>query len=166
MKGHVWHRMLLTLIMGLVLTTSCAGVQMDIQGATRANSLAIGEENRGEEQIAIIGIDFDPPLDYAEATRMQGITMLVALENRGEERIEGARIKARLKTGEHTTKMLQRMGVLPDLPPHTVVVYRFPRLRNIPIRHTYVLDISVQSADGQQVLGHRLYKIRVKNTAK
>jgi len=134
-------------------------MQANVQGASKQSTLSLSKAVRQEQTLAIVGVDFDPPLDYVDALRKRGIMLLVAVENRSNTTIKGARIVARL--GGVDRKALERSGVLPHLPPHTIVVYRFPRMRNIPIRDLYTLTIEVYAAQSQQTLSVRHYTVRI-----
>jgi len=154
-------RLLVWLLLFSVLLAACGDVQVHVQGTTTATTpVPTGADiSDTEGELAIVGVDFDPPLDYLESIRQQGIMLLVAVENRGERPREGVRIYARLQYDRDERHALKRMGILPTLPPHQIVVYRFPRLYNIPARRAYTLEVRLLSPNGDKVLNKRRYTI-------
>jgi len=154
---------LVALLIALLLVAGCTGVQVQEGAASLTGSALGGHESVGS--VAIVGIDFDPPLQYADTLRRQGVTLLVAVENRGSEPVDEAWLVARLiATGpQHERLVLERTGVVSGLKPGQVTVYRFPRLRNIPLRRSYALDVKVfaDAAGSATPLAERRYDIRV-----
>ena len=158
MWRHFVHRVVLMAVIGAaLLTAGCSGVRVSESDEARSVADAVD----GNSTLNILGVDFDPPLDYVEITRNQGVTLLVAVENRGQQVISDVRIVARLRYNGDTSRGLERQGVLPDLKPGAITVYRFPRMRNIPIRRSYTLDVQLLAPDGSQVLSQRSYRIRL-----
>ncbi len=158
-----WQRALLAvLLVAMGLITACSDIQVMEQPEERYPTTSAKElQETHTFQLTIVGVDFDPPLHYAENIRQQGLTLLVAVENQGKERANDVRIIAHLFLDPQKKQVIKRTGVLPRVEPGHMEVYRFPRLRNIPIRHTYILDIQLTTPDGQRVISQRTYKINL-----
>ncbi len=159
MVRKAWWRHVVLLLALVLVASACSGVQVNVRGGT---SHAI--KNRpadGSSDLAIVGVDFDPPLDYVDSIRRNGIMLLVAVENRGDVPMSGVRIHATLRYGRDEQEVLKRSGILPTLVPHRIVVYRFPRMRRIPVRQSYTLHIRLLSPGGTRVLSEREYIIDV-----
>ena len=146
-----------TLLVTLVLT-ACAGPgTADSVAIQRLSAVQTVEK----PAIHVLGVDFDPPLNYVGAVQGQGVTLLVALENRGSVAAHDVRILARLHLGEGEEQVIERQGLIQELPPGQVVVYRFPRWRTLPMRRSYTLEIRLLSTDGLRVLGQRTYTLKM-----
>ena len=155
MRRGSLSRLVLALL-ALVMMAGCAQVQVEEHRTAQAAVVDDGVSGA----VNIVGIDFDPPLEYLKTYPYQGITLLVAVENRSAQPLSDLRIRARLPLNDQG-QVLEREGVLPHLPPHTIRVYRFPRLRQLPSRRVYALEIMVLSPDGQRVLNRREYTVRI-----
>ncbi len=140
----------------MLLAAGCAQVQ--VQDRTFLNR-EVPSLDGGP--IYILGIDFDPPLEYIQQYPTQGVTLLVAVENRGSEPLKNLRIVARLYVAGQREQVISREGVLPELVPQSMTVYAFPRLRHIPARRWYRLEVEVRTPDGREVLSSREYTLRV-----
>ncbi len=148
-------------ILALVLTLgACGTVQVTEVPLTAGGEHQISSAVDGQF-VNILGVDFDPPLDYLDDLRVQGVTLLVALENRGSQPVRDVRVVARLHVGGSQKRVIERTGVVPELVPGQVTVYRFPRVKSLPLRRVYRLHIQVLTADGRQVLNQRTYTLRV-----
>jgi len=77
------------------LLSACEAVQVTEVPFASAGEQYIGSVEE-ETYINILGVDFDPPLDYLDDVRAQGVTLLVALENRGSFPVRDVRVVARL----------------------------------------------------------------------
>ncbi len=159
MMREAWWRHVALLLTVVLLTTACSGVRVNVHGGP-SHAIRTPSTGRGEE-LAIVGVDFDPPLDYVDSIQKQGIMLLVAVENRGDVPMTGVRIDATLYYGKTGKNALKRSGILPTLSPHRIVVYRFPRMRHIPARRSYTLRIRLLSSDGTRVLNERRYTIDI-----
>lgn len=102
--------------------------------------------------IAIIGVDFDPPLDQALMALDRGLTLLVAVENRGFTFEPQVVVTARLydPTGARVA-LLDETVVAQDLEPGEVRVLRFPEVRALPMRDRYELVVQVAEVAGEVV---------------
>ena len=152
--------LLSVVLIATLLLAGCAGSRTtDVNGVQRVLSAETDER----PIIEVLGVDFDPPLDYVSTVRGQGVTLLVALENRGRVAARNVRVRARLHLGNGEEQVIERQGLVQELPPGQVVVYRFPRLHTLPMRRSYRVDIRVFSADGLQVFAQRTYAVDVQN---
>ncbi len=154
-----WMSGILALVF-LFLLSACEAIQVTevplaSEGEPYISSVA------EETYINILGVDFDPPLDYLDDVHAQGVTLLVALENRGNSPARDVRVVARLRLEERPERVIERTGVVAEIAPGEVTVYRFPRVRSLPLRRMYRLEIQVLTADGRRVLNQRTYTLRV-----
>ncbi len=148
-------------ILALVfLLSACEAIQVTEVPLSSEGEQYIGSVE-GETYINILGVDFDPPLDYIDDVRAQGVTLLVALENRGNSPVRDVRVVARLHLEGRPERVIERTGVVAELVPGEVTVYRFPRVRSLPLRRMYRLEVQVLTADGRRVLNQRTYTLRV-----
>ncbi len=150
--------LLVALLATVLLATACGDVQVSEQAIEKQHILSTGVAG---ESISVLGVDFDPPLNYVNTLRAQGVTLLVALENRGTAPVRDVRVLARLHLDEGEEQVIERDGFIQELPPGQVVVYRFPRLHTLPLRRSYTLEVRVLSADGRRVLHRRTYTVHV-----
>ncbi len=161
--AKAWQRVLMVILLTIMwISAGCSDIQ--IMEESRKTHVAVSTKEATVEhafQLAIVGIDFDPPLTYVENIRKQGVTLLVAVENQGQTQARDVRIIAHLFLDPRKEQVIERMGVIPLVDPGGMEVYRFPRLRNIPLRHTYILEIQLTTPDGQRVISQRTYTVNV-----
>ncbi len=149
---------LCVLVLATVLLAACGEVRVSEEPLSTQSLLSAAAE---EGTLNILGVDFDPPLDYIDTVHGQGITLLVALENRGRVPVRDVRVVARLYLDADGARAIERDGLIAEMLPGQVVVYRFPRLRSLPLRRFYTLDVRLLTADGRRVLNRRTYTVRV-----
>lgn len=147
--------LVLAVVAGLMLT-ACSEAQVG-DGAHVQHLLSAEADEHAA--INILGVDFDPPLDYLTTLQDQSVTLLVALENRGRAPVRDVRIAARLYLGRGNDRVIARDGLVQEVPPGQVIVYRFPRLHALPLRRTYTLEVRVLTADGHRLLNRRTYTV-------
>lgn len=147
-----------TLALAMALLTACGEVQITEESLSSPELLSTAAEG---EALNILGVDFDPPLDYIDTVHRKGVTLLVAVENRGNTPLYDVRVVARLYLDAKGERALEREGLIAELPPKQVVVYRFPRLHSLPVRRNYRLEVRLLTADGRRVLNRRVYTVHV-----
>ena len=100
--------------------------------------------------LAILGVDFDPSLDVAEMLSNGGVTLLVAVQNRGIEAESDVRVTARLVDASSSAQeLLVETVVLYALAPGEVRVVRFTQVSNLPRRESYKLLVHVEPVQGE-----------------
>lgn len=108
--------------------------------------------------VAIVGVDFDPPLT-AELLPDSGITLLVAVENKGLNVEPQVAVSARLldPAGEQSYGDLLRETVVEQaLEPGDVRIVRFTEVTDLPPRSRYQLIVELAPVDGEADLEDNL----------
>lgn len=119
--------------------------------------------------VAIIGVDFDPELDYDQIISNGGVTLLVAVENQGQVTETGVELKARLldTANEGSSRDLLNETVLVDsLAPREVRIVRFNQVSDLPVRERYKLVAELTPVQGERELSDntRSFDILVHNS--
>jgi len=119
--------------------------------------------------VAVIGVDFDPPLDYEQIMSNGGVTLLVAVTNLGLSTEPSVQVRAQLldPTGYEQygepVDLLDQTVVARSLAPGEVRVVRFDQVTDLPVRKQYRLLIDLGAVPGEQDLSDnsRSYDILV-----
>lgn len=104
-----------------------------------------------EHSVAIIGVDFDPPLDYAQIIASGGLTLLVAIENRGllaEPYLEATARLLDPDEADVAAVLLDETLIARDLAPGEIRVLRFTQVRTLPPRTRYELVVQLSDVPG------------------
>ena len=156
------------LIVVLFALSACAEVQVvDSTSAvgtpdTFTSPLSEGDK---EHNLAILAVDFDPPLDYRQLIiRRQSVALLVAVENTGTSTERDVTVRARLSTPEDADLLLTQGASVAAIAPGEIQVVRFGRLGQIPYHQTYHLEVVVDPVDDESKLGDnfKAYDIQVR----
>ena len=118
-----------------------------------------------EHDLAILAIDFDPPLEHRELwAQRRHVTLLVALENRGLSLEEEARVSAELCELNQSEPLLRQSTTLASLAPGEVEVVRFSGISNVPYRRGYQLEVRISPVDGEWALTNnaKVYELTIK----
>lgn len=102
--------------------------------------------------VSLIGVDFDPPLDYNQIISNGGVTLLVAIENLGLSTEPTVHITARLLDPADSAgqvELLNETVTTKSLAPGEVRVVRFTQVSELPLRERYSLAIEVSTASGE-----------------
>ena len=105
--------------------------------------------------VAIMGVDFDPSLDYSQITSNGGVTLLVAIKNLGlavEPKVE---VKARLLDPVDRGKpveLLNEIVIATSLSPGEVRVVHFTQVSDLPLRQRYKLEVELEPVPGERDL--------------
>lgn len=169
-SGH--SRLMLPWIVGalvliLVGLTGCAEVEV-VDTTPPAGSpesfvspLAV---DPGRHDLAVLGLDFDPPLDYQQLIlRQQSIALLVVIENAGTATEQDLEIEARLTTPEDEDLLLTRRASVKSIAPGEIQIVRFDRLNKIPYHDTFHLEVSIAPVDGESdtVDNRKVFEIQI-----
>jgi hypothetical protein len=130
--------------------------------------MAMDESRPAEHDLAILAIDFDPPLDHTELWTQRGqVTLLIAVENRGLSQEEGAMVSAELADLHQTDTLLRQSTTLSGLAPGEIEVVRFGGISNLPYRRAYRLEVGVSPCEGEWALGDnsKVYELIIKEPA-
>jgi hypothetical protein len=104
-----------------------------------------------ERALAIVGVDFDPPLEGGQVLSSGGVTLLVAVENRGRQVEPAARVTARLydPASPSSADLVSETITARALQPGEVRVVRFTQVTNLPVRAKYKLAVEVAPVPGE-----------------
>ena len=103
-----------------------------------------------QHDLAIVAVDFDPPLDFAQIRNNGGVTLLVAVENRGQSTEADVRITAQLQDPSDRLRELSREAVIVgQLNAGALRMVRFTQVSDLPLRERYRLVVSVEAAAGE-----------------
>jgi hypothetical protein len=100
--------------------------------------------------LAIVAVDFDPPLDFAQILSNGGVMLLVAVENRGQSVETDVRITAQLQDPNDRLRELSREAVIVgQLNAGALRMVRFTQVSDLPLRERYRLVVSVEVIAGE-----------------
>ena len=107
--------------------------------------------------LAVLTVDFDPPLDYQQLiVHRQSVTLLVAVENTGSHTERDVTVRAELSTPEDAEFLLTRGASVESIAPGEIQVVRFARLGDIPYHQIYHLEVIVDPVEGEHDLSDNL----------
>jgi hypothetical protein len=107
-----------------------------------------------ERGLAIMGVDFDPPLEAGQILSSGGVTLLVALENQGRQTEPVARVTARLHDPNSALEadLANETITVRSLAPGELRIVRFTQVNDLPVRSHYKLAIEVLPVPGEREL--------------
>jgi len=138
----------------IVISATLLGCQSSIEVVTPAVAppiLAVTAVPQAHA-VAIIGVDFDPELDYAQIISNGGVTLLVAIENQGQVTETGVELKARLLDTANQgspRELLNETVIIRSLAPREVRVVRFNQVTDLPVRERYKLIAELSPVKGE-----------------
>jgi hypothetical protein len=145
------------LVLILVTLLGCVDVEVvDTTPAASAPDALASPLPSGDEvhNLAILAVDFDPPLDYQRLIiRRQSVTLLVAIENTGNNAERNVAVAASLSTPEDPDLLLAQDASVASIAPGEIQVVRFERLGKLPYHQIYHLEVVVDPVDGEIALG-------------
>jgi hypothetical protein len=116
-------------------------------------------QDTDEHNLAVLAVDFDPPLEYEEIlaarNRGEGITLLVAVENTGTVTERDVWVEAELSRGEGGELILQQQGKVEAIAPGEIRLVRF-KDTDIPFSYRYQLKVRVLPVEGETRLADNL----------
>lgn len=144
----------LALAILLVTSVSLLGCQPSIEVIQPLSPLpapTVAPDARG---LAIMGVDFDPPLEAGQILTNGGVTLLVALENQGRSTESAARVTARLydPAAQPGADLASETITVRGLAPGELRVVRFTQVNNLPVLPRYKLAVEVAPAPGEREL--------------
>jgi hypothetical protein len=165
-----WQRRLSLALVLILLAASpalagCAQVQVIDADRPTETPTPYSEltSQREPRDLAILGIEFNPPLRYEEVVAAGRMTMLVAVENRGLLAEANVQVEARLVGAGDSDLLADRTEQLDVIAPGEVRLVRFDSLSLVPYRPSYLLTVIVSPAAGEANLAdnQRTYKLSV-----
>jgi hypothetical protein len=113
----------------------------------------------------LLAIDFDPSLDQLELLSGQGITLLAAIRNNGQETESHVPVIARLydraTASARPTFLLEATAYLDQVAPGQIAIVRFDRLTALPVRSHYYLTVEVPGSRGEAQLVDNVQKFDI-----
>jgi hypothetical protein len=160
----VLRRIVPVLVLALV-SVGLFGCQPSIEVVQPGSPLVPPTVMPDERGLAIMGVDFDPPLEAGQILASGGVTLLVAVENQGRVAEPTARVTARLYDPEtpRSPDLASETVTARSLEPGEVRVVRFTQVTNLPVRPRYKLAVEVSPVPGERELSDnvRTYDIIV-----
>jgi len=108
--------------------------------------ITVGTVTGAAHDIAIMGIDFAPPLKQALSSNQ--ITLLVAIENRGTQVENNVVVEARLLSGTQES-LLQGVSRVEAIAPGEVKIASFSDFAPVPPKPDYQLAVHVSGVPGE-----------------
>lgn len=171
-QSSVWlHLKRLAFMASIVLLTltGCIRVEVvDRQKQAATETASPSPITPKEHDLAILAIDFEPQLDYAQiANNPDGLTLLIAVENTGLSTEKNVLIEAQLSADEGRTIIVQRSAEIASIAPGETQVVRFTQIHRPPYRPAYQLSVQVVAAPGETNLTDnvRIYDLLIKSTS-
>jgi hypothetical protein len=157
--------MLLALLVAGPLLAGCVQVQVTDERADAATPTPYGvlASPPQDDDLAILGIEFNPPLRFEEVLAAGKLAMLVAVENRGSFTEGPVSVEAVLVGLTDADKILDRTAQLDSIAPGEVKLVRFENLSLIPYRPSFTMTVSVRAVPGETRIAdnERTYRFQV-----
>jgi hypothetical protein len=143
--------MLGALVLALVSLSACA----EIQVVDTVPSVDVSDTSTppispadGERNLAVLAVDFDPPLSYEQLiARRQTVALLVAIENTGTRTERNVLVRVQLSTEEDSSLLLTQGASVASIAPGEIQIVRFARLGEIPYHQSYRLEVAVDAVE-------------------
>jgi len=133
------------LFLTLFILSGCSST-IDLLQSASATPVPVATVIPQQHDLSILGVDFDPPLNYELIVSNGGITLLVAVENRGSFTESGVNLTARLMDRANAAKareLLNETLTLDDVAVGEVRVARFMQVSDLPARDSYHLVVEL-----------------------
>jgi len=134
----------------LALLPAACAPSLEVVPDRRAPLTPVSTVTPQQHDLAIVAVDFDPPLDFAQIRNNGGVTLLVAVENRGQTAEADVRITAQLQDpSEHMRELSSEAVMLGQLNAGALRVVRFTQVSDLPLRERYRLVVSAEAVAGE-----------------
>jgi hypothetical protein len=141
------------LVLVLLALAACADVEVvDKTPVASTPAPVTRPSGAGPEShnLAVLAVDFDPPLDYEQLIiRRQSVALLVAVENTGTQTERDITVRAQLSAPADPDFVLTQGASLASLAPGEIQVVRFARLGEVPYYQAYYLEVVVDPVEGE-----------------
>ena len=142
------------LVLAALALSGCIQIQV-IDRTPPAPELTMVPAKVAEHNLAVLAVDFDPPLEYEEIVaakkRGEGITLLVAVENTGLNAEQNVVVQVELFKGPEGMQILKQEGVIEAIAPGEIKICRF-KDTSIPFSNEYRLKVYVVPVAGETQL--------------
>ncbi len=168
-KGAFHRRLVASLASLLVVAVSLTGCQTSVQVSPRSqpeqNPAVTATRRPTEHNLSLLAIDFDPPLDQLELAVGQGVVLMVAIQNNGQDTERSVPVIARLydveKAGTKPALLMESVAYLDEIGPGEVGIARFDRLTSLPVRSRYFLTIEIAGVTGESELMDNVQRFEI-----
>ncbi len=139
-------------VVALIALTGCARVEIVDSAVVStpdffSNRPAAGD---GTHNLAVIAVDFDPPLNYQQLIiQRRSVSLLAAVENSGNSAEQDVTVWVQLTTPDDPELFQTRGASMTSIAPGEVRVVRFAHLGEIPYHQTYHLEVMVEPVNGE-----------------
>lgn len=157
------HKLALISVL-LMLLLAASACQPSIQ--VLPPTLPVATVTPSAHAVAIVGVDFDPPLSSLQALNESGVRLLVAVENQGqypESNLEVTALLSDPNDPADARSLLNETVVIESLAPGEIRLVRFSPVTALPIRGQYTLMVELTAVAGDLALqdNSRTYEIIV-----
>lgn len=151
---HVFARRAFTILRLILVSTVLLGCQplIEVVQPPTPPVSPVATVTPDERGVAIMGVDFDPPLDAGQLLQTGGVTLLVAVENQGQVVEPSVRVNARLFDPAAAGKVVDLANetvTIRGLEPGELRVVRFTQVTELPVRSRYKLVVEVTPVPGE-----------------
>ncbi|NOZ28686.1 MAG: hypothetical protein GXP39_11625 [Chloroflexi bacterium] len=140
------------IVVALLMIGCQSNVQVNQHPLPDSVSQAMATPVAPSQGVALLAVDFDPPLDHLELVAGRGVTLMVAVQNLGSRVARHIPVTARLFDGDapedHPVLLLESTAFLDQVEPDEIAIVRFDRLTALPLRTRYYLRVEVGGAMG------------------
>jgi hypothetical protein len=156
-RGWIRSAALAVALLAVIWVSGCQSIQVIDRTPATTEEPGVGQGQDAEvHNLAVLAVDFDPPLEYAEIValrnRGEGITLLVAVENTGSTTEREAGVEVELYKGDESLPFLSKQGEIDAIAPGEIRLVRF-RDTEIPFSYRYQLVVRVLAVDKETRLG-------------
>lgn len=139
------------LMLSAMWASGCVSIQV-IDRTPSGIELTPALEQDEEHDLAVLAVDFDPPLVYEEIMarreKGEGITLLVAVENRGTKTEKDVTVGVELSKDKGKSIFLHQEAKLDSIAPGEIKIVHF-KDTEIPFSYEYVLRMTVMPVVGE-----------------
>lgn len=167
----MWHRrdgrrlwvVVAIALLAMSLPSGC--VQIEVLDLRRSEAVPtpIPRPSAGERDLALLALNFEPPLEEEGMPGGEGVTLLVAVENMGVWTETNVRVEARLSSYDGKEVLLEKTGYIDVIAPGETKVVRLRSPARIPYRPVYLLEVRVSPVEREahSANNHKSYEIRI-----
>lgn len=135
------------LVLSATLLSGCIKIQViDRTPSSPDRAAEPGGDRAEDHDLAVLAVDFDPPLEYeeimAQKDRGEGLTLLVAVENMGSVAERDVAVEVELSKDGAATLFLHKQGVIDEIAPGEIKIIHFEDTE-IPFSYQYLLRVHV-----------------------
>jgi hypothetical protein len=146
------------LTLTLLTLGACAEVSVvDITPDASTHDLFAGAPagEEGRHDLAVLAVDFDPPLDYQQLIlRQRSVALLVVIENSGTVTERDVIVWAQLSAPAEDDLLLTQELHVESIAPGEIQIVRFEGLGKLPYYDAYQLEVAVDPVGGESDPGN------------